>query len=964
MEAPVGLNGTIPVSASQAARKEWRAMPDHSYRSNGGEEREHLNVNQSAERTIHEVGSGRQDVEFCSLTIDVGSQITDDMLQRKLQEISRLREQLQQMEIELARTIARSEVLEMQNTYEVKLKEQIDINNNLKASNTCTLLFLYKRVEQLREREKRLLELERKVEEKERELHTMKIDSEAAWAKEDLLREQNKELANYRRERDNSEAERAQHLSQIHDFQELIQDKEGQILALQEQWDELIPLEATQAKSVIEKEGKFYASVDVQYSHLQISDIFGNPKFSKEADITSSEDGLQWNSAKDVSSFMHRVAQETIHFKEEQLREAHTWIARVQEMDALQSSTNQSLQVELRERIEHVNQYWISIQRQFLEMEHHHMQAIQQLQLELAEARGNNGKHKDGSQVARENSVDSSNSNASQINVIDGGKSNAQLGFSSNGSVDGTSAYVSTSNPSSKIWKVGDFSLISVMCWKTKPEHVPDVPLVPSTLMGMNSFIPPGQIASLHPYMLNPLSVPHPATSTNLHIPQSHMDPYQSIPIIPNHQQWQNQRVLALSDVSQIPNESKHPLTQTQHGLLGSDTHYSFNLPGELGAVHQEHLSSHGDKQVPSHSGNGSSEEVQVLRSNIKQSSVTQQSQGTLDAPPHLDSASEYYPSDKKTEIKAEDVLPSENKSLEEGLKSGQEWPASSVTISTRQISVSSNGTAESTIFAAPVSNTLMPSNPPLEPKLLDERSLLVCIVRAIPAGSDGKIRISTTLPNRLGKMLAPLHWHDYKKCYGKLDEFLAHHPELFVIEGDFIHLREGAQQIISATAAFAKVAAAASASSAPYTSLLSSVAVTPVAQVNRQKVTQSIESKAAISVPLADAVAMANAGVQSDTPTQILTRQDPRPNDARSNLIQGLSNVTISNKLKNVQEANALPSGAKLGNVFVHSAVGNTSNLDRTNLSWQNKGTGNGRHSLGGKQLGRSSGSNMISRR
>lgn len=62
--------------------------------------------------------------------------------------------------------------------------------------------------------------------------------------------------------------------------------------------------------------------------------------------------------------------------------------------------------------------------------------------------------------------------------------------------------------------------------------------------MGMHSFIPPGQMAPLHPYMLNPLSVPHPATSTNLHIPQSHMDHYQSIPIIPNHQQWQNQQVL------------------------------------------------------------------------------------------------------------------------------------------------------------------------------------------------------------------------------------------------------------------------------------------------------------------------------------------------------------------------------------------------------------------------------------
>ncbi|KAL5229418.1 hypothetical protein ABZP36_028194 [Zizania latifolia] len=29
-------------------------------------------------------------------------------------------------------------------------------------------------------------------------------------------------------------------------------------------------------------------------------------------------------------------------------------------------------------------------------------------------------------------------------------------------------------------------------------------------------------------------------------------------------------------------------------------------------------------------------------------------------------------------------------------------------------------------------------------------------------------------LPNRLGKMLAPLHWHDYKKHYGKLDDFVA----------------------------------------------------------------------------------------------------------------------------------------------------------------------------------------------
>jgi hypothetical protein len=27
--------------------------------------------------------------------------------------------------------------------------------------------------------------------------------------------------------------------------------------------------------------------------------------------------------------------------------------------------------------------------------------------------------------------------------------------------------------------------------------------------------------------------------------------------------------------------------------------------------------------------------------------------------------------------------------------------------------------------------------------------------------------------------MLAPLHWHDYKKQYGKLDDFVASHPEV-----------------------------------------------------------------------------------------------------------------------------------------------------------------------------------------
>jgi len=61
---------------------------------------------------------------------------------------------------------------------------------------------------------------------------------------------------------------------------------------------------------------------------------------------------------------------------------------------------------------------------------------------------------------------------------------------------------------------------------------------------------------------------------------------------------------------------------------------------------------------------------------------------------------------------------------------------------------------------------------------------------------------------------------------------------QLFVIEGDFIHLREGAQQIISATTA------AATSSSAQYSSLLPSVAVTPVAQSTRQKRGPAVDSR------------------------------------------------------------------------------------------------------------------------
>lgn len=61
--------------------------------------------------------------------------------------------------------------------------------------------------------------------------------------------------------------------------------------------------------------------------------------------------------------FQHRADQETIYLKDEQLK---VWIARVQEMDALQSNANHSLQAELRDRTEQYNQLWFGFQRQVL----------------------------------------------------------------------------------------------------------------------------------------------------------------------------------------------------------------------------------------------------------------------------------------------------------------------------------------------------------------------------------------------------------------------------------------------------------------------------------------------------------------------------------------------------------------------------------------------------------------------
>ncbi|RCV32134.1 hypothetical protein SETIT_6G233500v2 [Setaria italica] len=806
-----------------AARKEWRAVPDAPLRSNGAKDAaDHGKMGQSEDRAIYEEGAGGLD-GFCAITIDGSGGLSEDILQQRLQSVVRQREELQQVEIELrAQAIAHPQIIEAQQSFQAAAKEHAAAAAKLK--------------DQLHEREQYILELEMKLNDKDRELNALKIDHQTVWANQDLLREQTKELATVRRERDTSEAERAQHLKQIHDLQEHLREKESQFIALEEQ---------------------------------------------------------------------HRVAQENILYKDEQLREAHAWVSQVREMDALQS---QSLQVELRERMEQFNQYWISSQQQYAEMQRGLLHTIQQLQLELTEARERSGAPKEGPQVSREGSAESSFVQSIANSVASNGSATADGNqqLKNNGTVD-----------------------VSV-----KGNNASAVP-VPSSLLGIGGYAPPGHIAGLHSYMIHQ-GIPQPLASPNSGVPQ--FGSFQSQSTIQPNLHWANQQ--EVQNVSQPQDETNYQPSQSDQTALQPTTINTDELSSKPSqASHPDHLNAHGkQQQSPASVPAESTHELTVVESNVADHAVYDEQHKAFkeqDSPSNVNNRTGMVEhQEQKTESKDERAASDKQP---EPVPRQQQKP-SNFSTATPQIHFKNNAAEFNpnvvnqvdTVKSAVGGFGSQLPRVPKEPALLDERALLACIVRAVPAGPEAAIRISTTLPNRLGKMLAPLHWHDYKKQYGKLDDFVASHPELFVIEGDFIHLREGAQQIISATTAAAKIAAA-TASSAPYSSLLPSVAVTPVAQSTRQKRGPAADSRSSNAIPSGNG----------------FTDQ--------FNIIQGVSDVTISGKVRNTQD-NGFSDEVRTGQPSMHTAAVNGVRHD--------KGASNIRHGYGGKQQGRSTGTAYNSRR
>ncbi|KAG0612107.1 hypothetical protein M758_6G002200 [Ceratodon purpureus] len=751
----------------------------------------------------------------------------DDALEQQLLEVSRKREQLQQAELELrAQFIARSEMHRMQNSYDEQSKQHSDIVASLQN--------------EIHNRDQRIQHLEQSIEEREQQHRANQMQAtEAVWAKDGLLREQTNELASLRRERDAAVAEQNNAIAQ---FEAEKSDYTAQIEHLKEQVHEL-------------------------------------ERHRQEAEE------------------QNRTSQDLLLFKDGQLQDAQAWMARAQELDAYHINANNTLHAELRDRSEQLNQVWMGYQRQLADMERFHAQVVQRLQTELNEAReqsqllkGTGAERlgaRDERQIYTGNHIDPLQREGNEETA-------AKASVTTNGGMVRGSPIILSHNMEAAM------PLYIPLDNSMKVEQATGLPVVPTPgVVGTNPVLasvgmPVIQQYSLQQQPLTSVSQASPVLQTSF--PQLHVHP----PVLttPQHHPSAQQQVHAHL---QNPQQQQQQSTQVPHHILSSSSQKHSMQPSQSHqqVLDREEGQQHGGillsqlsskAQVPVSSAQSSvqkgeeatvTEPVKPVREGQKvqllshsshdqqqvEHSLKHHRQSNSQPERQRQEQQQHSQSHKQVALQQHDEarqlqhqqgisssmhhLSQAATSGTEGTQLQQKPPLSksmAVKQEARQPIVSPVNSQQTT--AEPVKNP--------EPVLLDERALLACLVRAVPAEASAKISLKSTLPNRLGKMLAPLHWQSYRKQYGRLDEFVSSHKELFVIEGDYIYLKEGAHAKVSATTAVAKAAAAAAAASPVGSDRLPTVAVTPVAQVSqvqrgRNAKTSSKDDKARAQVPQDD---------------------------------------------------------------------------------------------------------------
>ncbi|XP_024531929.1 uncharacterized protein LOC112346663 isoform X2 [Selaginella moellendorffii] len=430
-----------------------------------------------------------------------------------------------------------------------------------------------------------------------------------------------------------------------------------------------------------------------------------------------------------------------------------------------------AIHAELRERTEQMTQLWVSCQRQVSDVERYYQQVIQKLQQDLETNHFVRNKEMtiDGSGMRGSKAIEQGMAFHHKLPVIH---------------------------------MEGAFPMMIPPDGLPPVEHATGLPVLTAPVLGMTSVVPPSpsipQYGAVQPVSTMPFPQPVPV-------------------LISQRPPMKHQQPGAIYHPSQIVQRQQRPIEQ-KHAQSSSE---ESNPQLKVNEVEQPSMEQERSQMEKMFSGLSSQrhpymdrEEVTVEMAPPKQqgihcasfNSVIERSKSS----PHVNS---------KTEQSAAQPLENghqvavKTRDLEQSHEDGPVREEASV-------SVSSGSTSEANGSISDL-------------HLMDRDSLLACLVRVIPAEPSAKIRISTTLPNRLAKVLAPLHWHDYRKHYGRLGEFVEAHSQLFVVEGDYVFLREGAHAIVSATTAVAKAAAAVPSSR---TVQAPTVALTPVAQAQSQR--------------------------------------------------------------------------------------------------------------------------------
>lgn len=85
--------------------------------------------------------------------------------------------------------------------------------------------------------------------------------------------------------------------------------------------------------------------------------------------------------------------------------------------------------------------------------------------------------------------------------------------------------------------------LLILLYYILQLDHAPAVTVVPSSVYGMNAFVPPGRVPPLHPYIMHQGGIPHTVPSANSHISQSQIGHYRPVASVQSNQYTMEQQV-------------------------------------------------------------------------------------------------------------------------------------------------------------------------------------------------------------------------------------------------------------------------------------------------------------------------------------------------------------------------------------------------------------------------------------